>query len=105
MSLYSAQLDDSGQPLVQVRGLHVQFGRQAVLREINVEVSRGETVAVIGESGCGKTVLLKTIIGLVRPTKGSVSFEGRDLASLSPRDLAETRTRFGLVFPAGRLVR
>ncbi|MGI6415684.1 MAG: ABC transporter ATP-binding protein [Thermoguttaceae bacterium] len=103
MSLYSAQPDDSGQPLVQVRDLHVQFGRQAVLREINLEVSRGETVAVIGESGCGKTVLLKTIIGLVRPAKGSVSFEGRDLASLSPRDLAETRTRFGFVFQQAAL--
>ena len=103
MSLYSTQSDDSEQPLVQVRDLHVQFGRQAVLREINLAVSRGETVAVIGESGCGKTVLLKTIIGLVRPTRGSVSFDGRDLASLPPGDLAATRTRFGFVFQQAAL--
>ena len=73
-----------------------------MLREINSAPARRDRRR-IGESGCGKTVLLKTIIGLVRPAKGSVSFEGRDLASLSPRDLAETRTRFGFVFQQAAL--
>ena len=48
--------------------LHVAFGRQHVLRDIDLTIPRGQTLAIIGESGCGKTVLLKTLIGLVRPT-------------------------------------
>jgi phospholipid/cholesterol/gamma-HCH transport system ATP-binding protein len=85
-------------PLVEVHGLNVQFGPQHVLREINLMIPRGQTLALIGESGCGKTVLMKTIIGLQKPTTGQVKFDGRDLASLSEQELAQTRTRFGFVF-------
>ena len=66
-------------PLIQVRRLRVEFGRQAVLRDVNLSVPRGQTLAIIGESGCGKTVLLKCIIGLVAPTQGTVRFDGHDL--------------------------
>ena len=52
-----------------------------MLRDINLTIPRGQTLAIIGESGCGKTVLLKTIIGLVRPTRGQVLFDGQDLAT------------------------
>lgn len=85
-------------PLVDVRGLDVEFGGQQVLRNIDLQVPRGQTVAIIGESGCGKTVLLKTIIGLVRPTRGTVRFDGRDLAKLDDRELTRQRIRFGFVF-------
>ena len=93
----------SHEPLVEVEGLSVDFGRQHVLRDIRLSVARGETLAVIGESGCGKTVLLKTIIGLLRPTRGTVSFDGRNLASLSDRELSQERTRFGFVFQQAAL--
>src|SRR5262245_27896556 len=64
-------------PLVDVRQLDVTFGRQPVLRNLSLRVPRGQTVAIIGESGCGKTVLLKTLIGLVRPTRGEMIFDGK----------------------------
>src|SRR5687767_1614760 len=90
-------------PLVETRDLDVVFGRQAVLRKINLSIPRGETVAVIGESGCGKTVLLKTIIGLIPPTRGSVRFDGRDLARLNDKELTHERTRFGFLFQGAAL--
>ncbi|HVA44983.1 MAG TPA: ABC transporter ATP-binding protein [Pirellulales bacterium] len=90
-------------PVLETRELHVSFGRQAVLREINLKVPRGQTLAVIGESGCGKTVLLKTLIGLVGPSKGSVLFDGQDLATLDEQQLNQQRIRFGFVFQQAAL--
>jgi len=89
---------NSGQPLIELHQVSVQFGRQPVLRDLTISVPRGQTLAVIGESGCGKTVLLKTIIGLVRPTKGHVEFDGQRLDKLHERKLTALRTRFGFVF-------
>jgi phospholipid/cholesterol/gamma-HCH transport system ATP-binding protein len=88
---------------METRGLCVNFGRQQVLRAIDLQVPRGQTLAVIGESGCGKTVLLKTLIGLVRPSKGVVVFDGHDLASLDEHDLNQQRIRFGFVFQQAAL--
>lgn len=85
-------------PLLELRGLNVVFGRQHVLRNISIRVPRGQTLAVIGESGCGKTVLLKTLIDLVRPTEGEVLFDGHNLAHLKGRELVEQRIRFGFLF-------
>lgn len=86
------------QPLIGLNGLSVQFGPQSVLRNIDLTVPRGQTLAVIGESGCGKTVLLKSMIGLVRPSEGYVDFDGRRLDELSDKQLTAERTRFGYVF-------
>src|SRR6185437_4719743 len=85
-------------PLVEVRDVSVTFGKQPVLADINLRVPRGQTLAVIGESGCGKTVLLKSLIGLVRPTKGQVLFDGRDLATLEGTELVTQRIRYGFLF-------
>jgi len=84
--------------VVEIRKLCVQFGRQSVLRNIDLNVPKGQTLAVIGESGCGKTVLLKTLIGLIRPTQGEVHFDGRDFTKLNDRDLVTQRIRFGYLF-------
>lgn len=83
--------------------LHVEFGRQRVLRNVTLNVPRGQTLCVIGESGCGKTVLMKSFIGLVRPTSGSVHFDGVDLNSLSDKELTRQRIRFGFVFQGAAL--
>ncbi len=91
------------QPIIEVRSLHVQFGRQCVLRDINLTIPRGQTLAVIGESGCGKTVLMKTLIGLVVPTQGEVLFDGQNILSLSDREQAKQRTRYGFVFQQAAL--
>ena len=85
-------------PLVRTDDLHVAFGRQQVLRGISLEVPRGQTLAIIGESGCGKTVLLKALIGLIRPTRGTVHFDDQNLATLNDRQLSLQRLRFGFVF-------
>lgn len=85
-------------PLLQVVDLHVELGRQEVLRAIDLAVPRGQTLAVIGESGCGKTVLLKTLIGLVRPRQGKVLLDGNDLARLQGTELVAQRARFGFLF-------
>lgn len=95
--------DESAPPLLRVASLGVRFGSHEVLRDISLDLRAGETLAVIGESGCGKTVLLKSMIGLVRPSRGSVSFDGHDLATMRDRDLAHLRTRYGFVFQGAAL--
>jgi phospholipid/cholesterol/gamma-HCH transport system ATP-binding protein len=90
-------------PLVDLRGVDVAFARVGVLRKITISVPRGQTLAVIGESGCGKTVLLKSVIGLVKPTRGQVLFDGQDLATMSEAKLAFERKRLGFVFQGAAL--
>ena len=90
-------------PVLRIDALGVRFGRQEVLRDIALDLAAGETLVILGESGCGKTVLLKAMIGLVRPTTGAVLFEGRSLARMSDRELAHLRTRYGFVFQGAAL--
>jgi phospholipid/cholesterol/gamma-HCH transport system ATP-binding protein len=90
-------------PVIELIDLSMRFRHHAVLRGINLQVHRGETLCVIGESGCGKTVLLKLIIALLRPTRGHVRFAGRDLAKLHEAELNRTRLRFGFLFQMAAL--
>jgi phospholipid/cholesterol/gamma-HCH transport system ATP-binding protein len=85
-------------PLVETRGVWVSFAGHDVLRDISLTVPRGQTLAIIGESGCGKTVLLKTLLALVRPIRGDVVFDGKNLLALGERLLTAQRIRFGFVF-------
>ncbi len=84
--------------LLETRHLQVAFAGPPVLRDINLSIPRGQTLAIIGESGCGKTVLLKSLIGLVKPQQGEVLMEERNLADLNEKELTEQRIRFGYVF-------
>jgi phospholipid/cholesterol/gamma-HCH transport system ATP-binding protein len=95
--------DQATGPLLRVESLHVRFGSQEVLRDISIDLQPGQTLVVLGESGCGKTVLLKSMIGLILPTAGDVLFEGKSLASLNDRALAHLRTRYGFVFQGAAL--
>ncbi|MCC9605486.1 ATP-binding cassette domain-containing protein [Blastopirellula sp. JC732] len=95
--------DERADPILDVDSLHVQFGSQTVLRDISIKVPRGQTLAIIGESGCGKTVLLKTLIALIRPTEGTVTFDGQDLHMISERELTKQRIRYGFVFQGAAL--
>jgi phospholipid/cholesterol/gamma-HCH transport system ATP-binding protein len=81
----------------------VRFGKQTVLEDVTLAVRRDETVAVIGESGCGKTVLLKLLVHLLTPTAGTVSFEGRSLATMGEADLTAMRRRAGFLFQQAAL--
>ena len=87
------QILDQQEPLVEVRDLHISFGKQPVLRNINLKIPAGQTVVVLGESGCGKTVLIKSMIGLVNPTRGQVFFDSQDLSRLNERRLSHQRLR------------
>ena len=89
--------------LIELRDLCMQFRTQNVLQSITLSINRGETVCVIGESGCGKTVLLKLIIGLLHPTAGSVWFDGMDVNQLGGKALIKLRLRFGFLFQMAAL--
>ena len=90
-------------PLLFIDSLSVSFDNQHVLRNVSLELTSGETLVILGESGCGKTVLLKTMIGLIKPTVGDVRFEDTSLASMTERQLAHLRTRYGFVFQGAAL--
>lgn len=94
----AAERSRVGEPLVELRDMTVRFGRQTILNRISITIPRGQTVAVIGESGCGKTMLLKMIVGLARPTSGQVLYDNQDLTKLSDVEMTRLRARFGFVF-------
>lgn len=89
--------------IVHLDKVGMQFGRQQVLRNIDLHIERGQTVVIIGESGCGKTVLLKLVVGLMQPTTGTVAFEGKPLAGLRERELIALRLRVGFLFQGAAL--
>jgi phospholipid/cholesterol/gamma-HCH transport system ATP-binding protein len=89
--------------LIRFEQVSMEFGSQQVLREISLDIHKEQTLVVIGESGCGKTVLLKLIIGLLRPTSGRVVFDGRVLVDLGDRALTRQRLRFGFLFQGAAL--
>ncbi len=90
-------------PLISFQKLGMEFQQQRVLHDINLDILRGQTVVIVGESGCGKTVLLKLMIGLLRPSSGAVTFDGKILADLNDRDLTRERLRFGFLFQSAAL--
>jgi len=90
-------------PLVALEGVGVTFQANQVLRGISLHIPRGQTLVIIGESGCGKTVLLKLLIGLLRASVGHVFFDGQELAQLNDRDLTKQRLRFGFLFQGAAL--
>ena len=89
--------------MIRVIDVHQSFGSQPVLRGINLRVAKGEILAIIGRSGSGKTVLLRLIIGLVRPNRGQILIEETDITQLSGRRLDRVRERFGMLFQGGAL--
>jgi phospholipid/cholesterol/gamma-HCH transport system ATP-binding protein len=84
--------------LIKVRDLHRSFDGQNVLNGIDLKVKAGETVAVLGQSGTGKSVLLKLIVRLLNPDSGSISIDGKEITKLSVDDLNEVRKKIGFLF-------
>jgi len=89
--------------LLELRDVYKAFGDHQVLRGVNLRVERGTTTVIMGESGSGKTVLMKTIIGLLQPDRGQVLVDGMDLAQLDDHALESLRARFGMVFQGSAL--
>jgi phospholipid/cholesterol/gamma-HCH transport system ATP-binding protein len=89
--------------MIKVRDLRKGFGEQTVLNGISFQIERGESVAIIGRSGCGKSVLLKNIIGLMKPDSGEVLVDGENIVPMNERQLLRVRLKFGMVFQGAAL--
>lgn len=88
---------------IRVINLHKSFADNYVLRGVNLEIREGESMVVIGGSGSGKTVLIKCIIGLIKPDKGEIYVDGIEITSLNEKELNEVRKKFGMLFQWGAL--
>jgi phospholipid/cholesterol/gamma-HCH transport system ATP-binding protein len=89
--------------MIELRNVHKRFGQQVVLDGVDFVVQEGETVALLGPSGTGKSVLLKHIIGLIRPDSGTIIVDDQDVTRLKRRELSALRSRIGYVFQNGAL--
>ncbi len=89
--------------MIEVVDLHKSFGDNHVLRGIDLTIETGTTFVILGGSGSGKTVLMKHVIGLLKPDRGAVTVDGVAISDLSGKDLTEARRRFGMVFQGAAL--
>jgi phospholipid/cholesterol/gamma-HCH transport system ATP-binding protein len=89
--------------IIRMRSLRKSFGPQIVLDSLDLDIKRGETLVVIGRSGCGKSVLLKHITGLIRPDAGEILFEGEDMTRFDRKKLFQMRMHFGMLFQSSAL--
>ncbi|HEV7404853.1 MAG TPA: ABC transporter ATP-binding protein [Chthoniobacteraceae bacterium] len=89
--------------MISIRQLHKALGGQIILRGIDLEVTKGQTCVVLGRSGGGKSVLLKHIVGLLKPDAGEVLVEGENIAAVPERKLGALRKRVGVLFQSGAL--
>ena len=89
--------------MIEIKNLHKSFGDNKVLRGVNLNINTGETLVIIGRSGCGKSVLIKHIVGLLYPDEGYVKVEGRKVDELTMKELYDLRTKFGFLFQGSAL--
>ena len=94
---------DRDEPVIELRGLSKRFGPLQVLREVDLKLYGGRTTVVLGESGIGKSVLLRHIIGLLKPDAGQIYFHGRRIDALTEKQFVEVRKRFGFLFQMSAL--
>jgi phospholipid/cholesterol/gamma-HCH transport system ATP-binding protein len=95
--------ESTGHPLVEFRDVHKRFGSLVVLDGINLKIASGESIVIIGASGSGKSVLLKHIVGLLKPDEGEVWFDGQRIDTMGERQLMEIRKQCGFLFQMGAL--
>lgn len=89
--------------MIEIKNLHKSFGSNKVLQGVNLDIDTGETLVIIGRSGCGKSVLIKHIVGLLYPDEGHVKVEGKTVDEMSMKELYELRTKFGFLFQGSAL--
>ncbi len=90
-------------PVIRIRGLVTRFGPTVIHQDLDLDVMAGEVIGVVGGSGTGKSVLLRTIIGLNRPAAGSIELFGRDAAAMTPQERRQVERRWGVLFQDGAL--
>src|SRR5882724_10874822 len=93
----------AGTPAIRLRGLETRLGGKVIFRDLDLEVRRGEVMGVVGASGTGKSVLLRTIVGLVRPTAGRIEILGEEPKRLAAGALHRLEAQFGVLFQDGAL--
>ncbi|PTE22310.1 ABC transporter ATP-binding protein [Cereibacter changlensis JA139] len=92
-----------GENIIEVRGLKNQFGRNVIHEDLDLDVKRGEVLGIVGGSGTGKSVLLRSIVGLQKPKEGSIKAFGIDVLKADPKEMAEVENRWGVMFQDGAL--
>ena len=94
---------DHSSPMIAVRSLAKKIGQQEILRGVDLEVANGETLAIIGRSGGGKSVLLKHLVGLMAPDAGEIWIDGQNIIGMNERQLGTIRVKVGILFQGGAL--
>ena len=89
--------------MIEINGLYKRFGENEVLRGVDLTITQGETLVIVGKSGCGKSVMLKHIVGLLKPDRGTVKIDGRLVNAMTQKELYEMRKDFGYLFQGGAL--
>ncbi|RPI61546.1 MAG: ATP-binding cassette domain-containing protein, partial [Ignavibacteriales bacterium] len=89
--------------MIEIKDLHKNFGSKKVLQGVNLTIEQGETIVIIGRSGCGKSVLIKHIVGLLSPDSGYVKVEDKIVNDLTEKELYELRKKFGFLFQGAAL--
>src|SRR5436189_5059056 len=96
-------IEGNGSSMIRVCSLKKKIEQQEILRGIDLEVARGETLAIIGRSGGGKSVLLKHLVGLMEPDAGEIWIEGQNIIGLTERQLGAVREKIGILFQGAAL--
>ena len=102
-SVKSHLVSGNSSPMITVRSLAKKIGQQEILRGVDLEVATGETLAIIGRSGGGKSVLLKHLVGLMEPDSGEIWIQGQNIIGMSERQLGGIRQKVGILFQSGAL--
>lgn len=91
------------EPIIKVKDLVVKYGTRTVLNGVNLEIFKGESIAILGKSGCGKSTLLRHLIGLSQPTSGQVIVKGQDITSMDEDEKTEILKKLGMLFQSSAL--
>jgi phospholipid/cholesterol/gamma-HCH transport system ATP-binding protein len=94
----------SSAAVVELRNVDLSFAEKQVLREVSISVGRQERLVIIGQSGAGKTTILRLVLGILKPTSGAVFFQQHELSRLTPQQLQKARTRIGMVYQDAALL-
>lgn len=89
--------------VIEIKNLKKKFGQKEILTGVYLDIHKGETLVIVGRSGCGKSVLLKHIIGLIKPDEGEILIEGRDIVKMSQKEIYKIRNKFGFQFQGSAL--
>lgn len=89
--------------MINIKGIKKSFGQKNVLNGVNLDIHKGETLVIIGKSGCGKSVMLKHIVGLLTPDEGEIIIEGQTLKGIKKKELYSIRKKFGFLFQGAAL--